>query len=319
MNSIVNRSTEFTLPDELQYILNATVSRTAATVAIVSMLLVFTALVVFIVLIRKKQKGPMFGIFGGAATYLIFYYFASNTIVNLLFMIPVLKANVEVKALVIPISAVINALIPVLGRILTMKVFAFRCTKVGDQLSFGIGIMATEAVVVIANLFLNIIVYTSLAKTGIAEMLSGAETQEAYLEMAKEVDDMLSYDPMLFFLQAIRTISYMIFHVALTIPLFAAFQNKVSKAWYAGSFGAYLVLNVLRFLRSYGILPETVEAVITMLFTAAFSYVVYVMYKKLYKDEERAGRKEEPVKNGSISGAAKKRMPKYINPENGDK
>ena len=92
------RDLQYELPADFD--LSAQVPRNTIMGAIIGIVAILAMAIILTVYIRKRQKGGIFDIIVGVAVYMIFFYFASNTVANLLFG-TILKSFVAVKPVLI--------------------------------------------------------------------------------------------------------------------------------------------------------------------------------------------------------------------------
>lgn len=76
------RDLQYELPADFD--LSAQVPRNTIMGAIIGIVAILAMAIILTVYIRKRQKGGIFDIIVGVAVYMIFFYFASNTVANLL-------------------------------------------------------------------------------------------------------------------------------------------------------------------------------------------------------------------------------------------
>ena len=244
------------------------------------------------------------GLLVGIAAYMIFFYFAGNTVVNLLFS-TLLKDYVETKAVIAVVLGLVMSLVPMFGRLLIMQLMAKRMDKVSDALSVGVGIMMTDAFLYMIDLLMVIVSCNTINKMGIETVLSNAETQEEFTETLESIFEMINYKASDFLYIGITAIAFMVFHLAVTIIIFAVYQKKESKGWYVFSFGAFFMMQLFNYMASYNVVAAPVKILMLILFAAGTVFFALKMYKIYYKKEEFAEKKKAEDEQ--------KKMPKFDN------
>lgn len=300
MRNFISSELQFQVPEG--YDLADTVPRSTIMTAIIGMLVILAAGIVLFLWVRKRQKINGFGFFGGIATYMTFYYLGVSVIANLIvnFM-----GSSYLSVLVLALTA---AAVPILGRLLTMKMFSVKMNRSADALSFGVGIMASECLVSAINLFMVYISANTVNKTGIEQILADAETQEQFEQVLKSVFEIIEYKPMVLVGLTVNAIACMIFHIAVSVPLFAAYQQKISKGFYTFCIGTYFAIRLFIYMTGAGFLNEILGMVLVAGGSALFAATSMRIYKTFYQDEE----KDEPKKSGG-GAPGKKKIPRFEN------
>ncbi len=286
------------------YDLSAQVPRNTIMAAIISLIAILAMAIILSVLVRKRQKGSGFGIIVGVALYMIFFYFASNSIANIIFG-TVLKNYIEVKAVLVTVIALVTTLVPMFGRLLVMKMMAKNMNKAADAFTVGMGIMLTEGFLYVVDLFMVIVSCNTINKTGIETLLSSAESQEEFTQTLESIFEMINYRASDFLYIGIAAMALMVFHVAVTAILFAVYQNKESKGWYVFSFAAYFVIQLFNSMANYEVVSSLTKVLVTIAVVVIVTFFALRIYKIYYKKEEFGEQKK--------AEAAKKKMPKFDN------
>ncbi len=298
----------YVIPTDKEYVLDSKINGGVIGSAIVSCVLMLAAIVGIIFYVRKKRRGAGFSILGGIMIYLLFFYMAVNSVTNMAFSYP-LRGLADNKMAITFIAAFLGSAIPVGGRILSLYVFKQRYSSVGDRLYFGLGMMITEGVISIMNMFLLVVSCYTINSTGAATLLDVPQSTGETL--MSTIETMLSYTPVYIISTLVISISYMCFHVALTLPLLGAYTKRISGWWFAFCFGSYFVLELLRYLTSSKFMPIFASAMITALIVAVTVYIAIRMYNKVFKDDEdpiaqKKEKEEEAVKQS-------KHIPRFDN------
>ena len=304
--------------------MTATISAGKIVAAVLGLIAVLAAMIVIISYVRKKQKGNMFGLFCGVLVYIIFYYYATSMIASFAFYIPPLNRYVVEMAdgtrrigntpLYIIICSLIYGTIPILARMLTTRAFAPRFQKFCDTLQIGLGIVIAHAVRLVANLFLTVVNYYTINKVGIEELFSGVETQENFDALAGTITDMLNYKTSSLIFVAVFGILVMVYQIFISVPLFAAYQKRISKWWYAFALGTSVLFEAFGYLALRNVISEEIKAILLIVLTAVTVYFCIKLYKQAkYNEEETV---PEDKFNRFNKNAPKKPMPKFDNLSN---
>ncbi len=287
------------IPDEYAHLKDAYVPKVSLMMTIISMIAILIAMVLIIVFVRKRQKGAVSGFFGGMATYLVFNYFAVNTLTNLTAMV------IKNKVLISITAGIIAGLVIVFGRLLTTKAFYIRYKTIADILAFGVGIMAVKAIVAAIPFFTTFIACSTLDSSGVEALLSTEMSADDITAMLKTVEEMVNYNYLELAMTAFTAIITMIYFVALTVPLLAAYQNKVKKLWYGISTFATAVIMMFYYMYVVGVLNGMSQLILTALVAVPMIYLCIKMYSIHYKSEE--------YKEQQKAANAAKKMPKFDN------
>ncbi len=303
---------KLTIPDG--YDLSAKVPMSTIVVGFLTLAAIIAVVVSLIVVIRRHQKGTMFGFFGGLATYLIFFYFATRGIIGVVFGYSPLKVLSDSPIIFCICLALTAAVFPILGRMLTMKIYAFKWNSIKDIFAFGLGIMCMEALMAVMGLFTTVMSCFSINNTGIAEIIKSATTQSELESLLESIFQVINYSPVDYIFSAVMVIEYLLFHVAVSVPLFAAFEKKISKLWYLISMGMYFVIELAAYLFSSGIISPVVEAIAGAFPTAGIIYFAVKIYNEHYKDEENS--RTDTTRKSTVKTEEPKKMPKFGNLSN---
>lgn len=299
MGNLINQDIKFELPDGFD--ISRTVPRSTIMCAIIAMLVVLAVGVMLFFWIKKRERVNGFGFFGGIATYMTFYYLGVSVIANLIVRF------LGTSYLTLLLLALVAAGLPMLGRVLAMKMFAYKMNKVADSLSFGVGIMASEGLMSIVNFFMIYISANTVNKVGVEQLLADAATQEEFNDMIASVLDIIDYEPVVIIGLVVTGISCMVFHLASSVPLFAAYQGKLSKGFYVFTAGTYFAMRLFMYMTSARFLNQIFGMILVALGAALFTVTSVRIYKTCYKDEEKDG----PQKKGGEP--AKKKIPRFEN------
>lgn len=165
------RDLQYELPADFD--LSAQVPRNTIMGAIIGIIAILAMAIILTVYIRKRQKGGIFDIIVGVAVYMIFFYFASNTVANLLFG-TILKSFVDVKPVLITVIALTTTLVPMFGRLLSLKLMGKNMNTAADAYTVGMGIMLTEGFLYMVDLLMVIVSCNTINKMGLESILSNA-------------------------------------------------------------------------------------------------------------------------------------------------
>lgn len=301
MRNFISSELKFEIPEG--YDIGSTVPRSTIMTAIIGMLVIIAAAAVIFMWVRKRERVNGFGFFGGIATYMTFYYLGVSVVANLIIKF---MGSSYISILVLALTA---SAIPILGRMLTMKMFSYKMNKVADSVSFGVGIMASEGLVSAINLLMVYISANTVNKTGVEQLLSSAETQEEFDSILQSIFEIIEYKPAVIIGLAVSAIACMVFHIAVSVPLFAAYQQKVSKGFYAFCIGTYFAIRLFIYMAGSGFLNIILNMVLVVAGSALFAVTSIRIYKIFYKDEE----KDAPKKSGGSGEPGKKKIPRFEN------
>ena len=304
---------EYTVPEGMD--LSAYVPRNSIILAIASLIIVLAAIIILFAVVWKKQKGTLFGVIGGICAYVMFYNMAINAVNNILFM-TVFKSFANNKYAVPLIVGLMCGTLPILGRMLMMKLFNANMKYVRDGLSHGIGIMGTEGAMSVTNFFFAIVTSNTINSMGLEKLLNNelaaeGATAETATNLLNQAFEIINYDAAMYIYFAIITIILMVFHVAASIPLYAAYKNDEPKYWYLITMGAYTLVSITKFYGDNKVIPVVLSIILMLIFTAAFSFFAVKIYMKHYKDEHPVDKKPSKA-----VPQEKKKMPKFENLSN---
>lgn len=296
------------------YDLTATVPRTAILTAIISLVAIIAVIIVLFAFVKKKAKITLAGILAGIGTYALFYYMAINGIVNVLFA-TLMKNFADNPVAVTLFAGVFCGTIPILGRMLIMKLFPTSSNYCRDTLGMGVGIMGAEGAMAAVNMFFAVITSNTINKVGLQTLLDNelaaeGATQETVERLLANARDIIDYKPSAYIYVAIICVAMMVFHIAASVPLHAAFKGVVSKAWYSITIGSFVVIQLVKFAGESGLISPIVRAIIIIVAVAAFSYFAIKMFKDNFMDEQPPEQPKKPVEQGP------KKMPKFENLSN---
>lgn len=301
--NLINRELKFPVPEGFD--INAKVQTSSIVWAIISLVFIAVVLIALFTVTRYRQKGSWMGVFGGVAIYFVFYYAAVKIV-----MFPVsIIGSKGLMPLYIILAALTAAAVPILGRMFSMKFFRANVKNVADALSFGIGVMATEGIASVVNLFMAVVSSNTLNKTGIERILTeNVETKEQFDGLVDSINAILSYDSKIYIVMGIMTVSFMVFHLAASITVYAAFTDKVPKSWYMITISAYFGMQLFKYMAGFGMIDSIVEAAANVIIVGIFVYLVLRIYREFYKDEEFAYQKQKKEEEEK-----KKKIPRFEN------
>lgn len=277
------RDLQYELPADFD--LSAQVPRNTIMGAIIGIVAILAMAIILTVYIRKRQKGGIFDIIVGVAIYMIFFYFASNTVANLLFG-TILKSFVDVKPVLITVIALTTTLVPMFGRLLSLKLMGKNMNTAADAYTVGMGIMLTEGFLYMVDLLMVIVSCNTINKMGLESILSNATSQDEFTSTLTSLTEMINYRASDFIYMSVIAIALMVFHVGVTSLIFAAYQKKEGKRLYIFSFATYFVIQLIGAMANYDVIPDGVKALITALVAALVAYIGLKVYNIHYKNEE---------------------------------
>lgn len=296
------RDLQYELPADFN--LSAQVPRNTIMGAIIGIVAILAMAIILTVYIRKRQKGGIFDIIVGVAVYMIFFYFASNTVANLLFG-TILKDFVDVKPVLITVIALTTTLVPMFGRLLSLKLMGKNMNTAADAYTVGMGIMLTEGFLYMVDLLMVIVSCNTINKMGLESILSNATSQDEFTSTLTSLTEMINYRASDFLYMSVIAIALMVFHVGVTSLIFAAYQKKEGKRLYVFSFVTYFIIQLIGAMANYNVIPNGVKALITALVAAFVAFIGLKVYNIHYKNEE-------PKEKARIE-KEKTKMPKFDN------
>lgn len=277
------RDLQYELPADFN--LSAQVPRNTIMGAIIGIIAILAMAIILTVYIRKRQKGGIFDIIVGVAVYMIFFYFASNTVANLLFG-TILKSFVDVKPVLITVIALTTTLVPMFGRLLSLKLMGKNMNTAADAYTVGMGIMLTEGFLYMVDLLMVIVSCNTINKMGLESILSNATSQDEFTSTLTSLTEMINYRASDFIYMSVIAIALMVFHVGVTSLIFAAYQKKEGKRLYIFSFATYFIIQLIGAMANYDVIPDGAKALITALVAALVAYIGLKVYNIHYKNEE---------------------------------
>lgn len=277
------RDLQYELPADFD--LSAQVPRNTIMGAIIGIVAILAMAIILTVYIRKRQKGGIFDIIVGVAVYMIFFYFASNTVANLLFG-TILKSFVDVKPVLITVIALTTTLVPMFGRLLSLKLMGKNMNTVADAYTVGMGIMLTGGFLYMVDLLMVIVSCNTINKMGLESILSNAASQDEFTSTLTSLTEMINYRASDFLYMSVIAIALMVFHVGVTSLIFAAYQKKEGKRLYIFSFVTYFIIQLIGAMANYDVIPDGAKALITALVAALVAYIGLKVYNIHYKNEE---------------------------------
>jgi len=303
------------------YDMTAKVSNGKIAAGIIGIVVILAFVVATIIFIRKKQKGNGFGILGGVITYISFNYFAPSLLINLIFVYsPFKKYADSVNKVIVSTAAFIivytlsTAFLAVLGRMLANKVFAYRLKSFGEGFSFGQGIAYTQAAFTMSSLFQLVSPMIIINRSGLETLVSGAKDQEAATKMLDSAMELIGYKTSAIVMLTIVAVLFVIYQLAITIPMYAAYQKKIHKGYYGMVLGSYIVIEAIQYMAERKVINVIVQLIATAVVVAAITYVCIRIYNKCYKDEERDLDKEKEDRIKKMTAA--KKIPRFENLSN---
>lgn len=305
------RELKYELPADFD--LSAQVPRNTIMGAIIGIVAILAMAIILTVYIRKRQKGGIFDIIVGVAVYMIFFYFASSIVANIIYAIfrmIVVKLSfpdsfVNAVPIRIVIIALVTTLVPMFGRLLSLKLMGKNMNTAADAYTVGMGIMLTEGFLYMANLIMVIVSCNTINKMGLESILSNASSQVEFTSTLNSLTEMINYRASGFLYMSVIAIALMVFHVGVTSLIFAAYQKKEGERLYVFSFVTYFIIQLIGAMANYDVIPEGAKALITALVAAFVAYIGLKVYNIHYKNEE-------PREKARIE-KEKTKMPKFDN------
>ena len=293
--------TDVSIPKGYEYLLDKTMPFTALSYSIVSMLLLAAVMVGVSIFVRKKQKGSFVTLFSGVSIFMLFNYFLAAIISA---FIP--KMN---TALYILLSALVSAVLPFVARLVVIKIFSRQYTGLKEHLGYGLGIMDMKAITTILIFVTPIANYIQINSYGVANFFPSELEAEVALGRAENLVTMFEYNYSQCILMALISIGMMLHYVAVSLPIYAAFEGKNRKRWFAFALGSSFLVSLGDVMYNNDVLA--IPAIILVLLVAGVSvYFAVKLYKELGdSDEEETSQSN----SGDISRYAHTKIPKFNN------
>lgn len=286
------RDLQYELPADFD--LSAQVPRNTIMGAIIGIIAILAMAIILTVYIRKRQKGGIFDIIVGVAVYMIFFYFASGVVADIIYaifrMIAVKLSFPDSFVNAVPIRIVIIALtttlVPMFGRLLSLKLMGKNMNTAADAYTVGMGIMLTEGFLYMVNLLMVMVSCNTINKMGLESILSNATSQDEFTSTLTSLTEMINYRASDFIYMSVIAIALMVFHVGVTSLIFAAYQKKEGERLYIFSFVTYFIIQLIGAMANYDVIPVGAKALITALVAALVAYIGLKVYNIHYKNEE---------------------------------
>lgn len=293
--------TDVSIPKGYEYLLDKTMPFTALSYSVVSMLLLAAVMVGVSIFVRKKQKGSFVTLFSGVSIFMLFNYFLAAIISA---FIP--KMN---TALYILLSALVSAVLPFVARLVVIKIFSRQYTGLKEHLGYGLGIMDMKAITTILVFVTPIANYIQINSYGVANFFPSELEAEVALGRAENLVTMFEYNYSQCILMALISIGMMLHYVAVSLPIYAAFEGKNRKRWFAFALGSSFLVSLGDVMYNNDVLA--IPAIILVLLVAGVSvYFAVKLYKELGdSDEEETSQSN----SGDISRYAHTKIPKFNN------
>lgn len=288
------------LPEGFQYLADERMPITALTYTIVGIILMLAVAVFLTVMTIRKHKLVGLCTFAGISIFMLFNFFL---VIIITMFIP--SGN---EAIFIIFASLVSALIPFMGRLIVIKAFSRQQNSFSSHISYGVGIMGMKALVTILNFLIPISNYIQLSRHEIGYFFPAGEEAEIAKARAESIAKILNIEYSEYILMAIMALGVMVYSIAVTVPIYAAYKNKASKAWYGFAFGMGVLVNVFECLYNRNVKGTHILAVVLMVVAAAVTLVVsYKLYKSIEIDTE-----EKPKNTASdISKNAHVKIPRF--------
>ena len=286
------------LPEGYEYLAKETPSITMLTFPIVAMVVIVAIAVALTVMIGKRHKIVGICTFAGVSIFMLFNYF--------LVMILTIFIPKGIESLYYVLAALMATLVPFMGRMIIIKFFSRQQNTFSSHISYGVGIMDMKALVTLLTLVIPITNYSQLKKYGVEYFFNVEESAEMAIARAENFKAIFDMDYSQYMFVMLMTVGVMLYNIAISVPLYAAYNGKKGKSWYGFAFGMGFLVNLSETL--YNNDKYVIPAVIFMLIVSISTAVVcYKLYKTLsFEKEERVVvQKEDIAKN------AHTRIPKF--------
>lgn len=293
--------TDTSIPEGYEYLLDVKLPSTALSYSIVGIIVILITMIALTIFIRKKEKSSLVCVCGGISIFALFNYFLVM-IVNM--FVPTFNA-----VLYMVLSALIASVLPFIGRLLVIKLFSRKYRGLKEHLGYGVGIMEMKAISSIFVLFVPIMNYIQIADLGVAYFFPETLSEEVALKQAESLVEMLEFDYSQCMFMMLISLGIMIYQLAVSLPLYAAYSGKKGKGWYAFTLGTSFLVALGECLYNNDIF--VVPAIILVLVVAGVSVYFAI---KLYKEIKPSEPVEEVKKDGDDIGKnAHVKIPRFQN------
>ena len=267
-----------TLPERIS--IDSKTDSSAMPYALISMLVTLAITFVLIFVVWRRHKGKFSFVLGGIATYFVFFLIGGPKIADLIlgFMPEAVYSNNGVKIL---IGGLVTAGFALLGRYMVLRLYQSRLIKLADSTSIGIGLMTMEAAVCIVNYFSYVVFYSALNSSGWQSFIDKEITQNMLDTYVK----MYEYEPAMHFAILAWTVIMLLVHLLASVPMYAAYKDKISKGWYAICFGFIFVLQCAYYGYVVGAINVGAWIGMGVATLGFFGYLCMRIYLKYYAKE----------------------------------
>lgn len=287
------------IPKGYEYLLEETLPLNAIVYSIIGMVLIFAAMVALVVLIRNKEKGSIVCLIAGVSFFIIFDFLL---VMVVSMFIPAMNLGVYLI-----ISSLIASVIPLVGRVLFTMLLSKKYDTMKDQFGYGLGIMGARAIASMFTLFVPILNYIQIENLGVGYFFPENLTEDIALEQAESLIEMLEFDYRQCIFMMLISVSIMVSHVAMTIPIYAACNGGKSKGWYGFALGGCFLLTICEGLFNNDIFAIP-SAFIAVAIAVGIVFIAVKLYKELKPNEEKQSEKKAA---DDISKNARTKIPKF--------
>ena len=295
--------TDVYIPKGYEYLLEAEMPHAAVIYPVVGLVMVLIVAIIMAVVVAKKHKMEILPIFAGATIYMFFGYFVVG-IVSM--FIP--AGNL---AIYIAIVSLLTAFVPFMGRLFFIKMFAKKHNNLASHLGYGVGFMGMRTLMNLLTFVYPILYYSQINRYGISAYFPKDAQEDAALEMAQTLEQILKTNYTHYILFALITIALIVFGLSVSMPMYAAFTGRKSKSWYGFALGMGVIVAVAEVLYSSEVfvVPAIIMALVAAGVTAFFAIKLYMELSGNEPEEPKEDKPEE----GSITKNAHTKIPKFSN------
>lgn len=281
------------LPEGYEYLAKETPSITMLTFPIVAMIVIAIIAIVLTVIIGKKHKIVGICTFAGVSIFMLFNYF--------IVMILTMFIPRGVESLYYVLAALMATLVPFMGRMIIIKFFSRQQNTFSSHISYGVGIMDMKAVVSLLTLLIPITNYSQLKKYGVEYFFDVEESIEMAKARAVNFKNIFEMDYSQYMFVMLMVIGVMLYSIAISVPLYAAYNGKKGKSWYGFAFGMGFLVNLSETLYNNGkfVIPSVIFMLIVSIATAVISFKLYKTLS-FEKEEKVVVQKEDIAKNAHV-------------------
>ena len=260
--------------------------------------------------IRTRRKKLLIPFFAGISSFLLSSVFVRTILLMLLSLgIPWLDTP-EALWVSGTISILFTVVLEQFSRYFFFTILdkSQKCDRYGDALSFGLGHVLIEAILLLGiTTFINLTYATAVNNGEIHEILAGITDPESRQSLIDAIIKLSQSNPFQFFFAGVERISALIMQCSLSVLVWMVVHHGIRKHFFRVALVAHFIFNMMTFiLAQTGSPPLNVEVVSLSIaiLTALFTRFVYrkggfvettaeKLSRPLYSESKRNRRKKE--------------------------